>query len=181
MTVSEADELSEIKERHELVIEHASTPRATPPVWGDIPFDYVYRLIADLSRPSESAAGMEVALLLQSQAGLRLGTGGTTDFSTPILYADANPAIARETTSAATEMLLAAWFYLAERRGLKDIDNAALADDTYRATLKSYLNLGDRIIPLLDNSPAPEDHALARTIQHSVDMLRRSIRKGRGH
>jgi len=175
----ETEPLSEIKERHVQVIEHSSNPRSTPPAWGDIPFDYTYRLIADLSTPFGRWPGVE--LLLQSQALIRLGTGGTTNFSSPVLYADGNPAIAADATSTATEMLLAAWFYLEERHGFKNVQRDKLDEDSYREQLKVYLNLGERVIALLEKSSSPEDRNLANTIQSRVDTLGREMRKGASH
>ena len=79
------------------------------------------------------------------KAGVLLGTGGTTDFSSPVLYADASQAIAEEAGATATEMLLGAWFYLSERAGLKEITLGRLDDRAYRDHLRIYLRRGQRV------------------------------------
>ena len=173
------ERLSEVKERHDTIIRHATTPGLTPPTWGDVPFDYPYRLIAKLSGEIAASARQDVERLLQSQAAIRLGTGGTTDFSSPVLYADANPTIAVGATATATEMLLAAWFYLSERLGFKKVEADKLTNDAQG--LKGYLNLGERVIALLTESNSEDDRILAASIQDKIDTLRREMRKGGSH
>ena len=118
--------------------------------------------------------------MLQSQAGVRLGTGGTTDFSCPVLYGDASPAIREEAEAAATEMLLAAWFYLSERAGLKEVEMDRLGDAPYREQLKRYLDIGERIIALLTEAKSAQDQELAAEILDKVGKVRRATRKGAG-
>lgn len=177
--VTQTEALLEIKERHEQMIKHATNLGPTPPVWGDIPFDYVYRLIAELNTRNTSVPRQDVNLFLQSQAAVRLGSGGTTDFSSPVLYADVNRAIAAGAEATATEMLLAAWLYLSERGGLKEIQKDKLHDTIYYEQVKEYLNLGERISGLLGQSNFQEDKKLSVTIQEKIDTLRKEVREGR--
>jgi len=175
-----AQQLDGIKERHRQMIDHAASPGPVPPTWGDIPFDYVYRLIADLTVPALAASREEVEQLLLSQAGMRTGTGGTTDFSSPVLYGDTSQAIKEDAEATAREMLLAAWFYLSERTGLKQIEVARLGDSAYRAQLKKYLELGDRIIGLLELSKSEHDVETGTGIKNTVDAHRTAIRNRGG-
>jgi hypothetical protein len=77
--------LEAIRLHYEQILEHATSPESIPPAWGDIPFDSVYRLIAKLTAPRVATAET-VEGLLQAQAAVRLPS--TTDFSSPVLYAE---------------------------------------------------------------------------------------------
>ncbi len=174
----DATSLDEIKERYRRIIDHAAAPDDIPPAWGDIAYDYVYRLIADLTTPASAESEQVVAQLLVSQAGIRTGTSGTTNFSSPVLYGDTSEAVKNDAEATATEMLMAAWYYLSERCGLKEIQHERLDEEDYRARVRSFMDLGDRLIPLLKRSKSQKDVSLSTRIESTIDAHRRTLRKG---
>lgn len=166
--------LDAIRVRYEQMLEHATSRGSIPPAWGDTPFDSVYRLIAELAKPSLSAGAGTVEALLQAEAAVRLPS--TTDLSSPVLYAEANAALKRTEEAVALEMLLAAWFYMSERLRFKEIDPSRFGDPVYEERLKAYWNLGDRTADALRKSKLEQDRSLAAEMQQLIDGQQKAKR-----
>jgi hypothetical protein len=160
----------EVERRHDQMNTHATrrgAAAAVPPTFGAQPFNHTHRLVGRHLPLRNEPGAAPAHEFLQAAAHALVGISPTSTQQIPVLYAGVREELADQARRAATELRLAAWFYLEGRYPVR----ALRADPALAA---QAAQLGNGLVASLSLSPDPEDLALVERIETILNALERA-------
>jgi hypothetical protein len=169
---TQSDLRREVNTRYE-AMRRAELPQrgeVSRPAFGAFPYDHTLRRVAEYLPLHDEPGGVDPREFFDRLLDALLGAQGAANTVRPVLFDRASPALGEQVTTTARAIGIAAWYYLKHRHPPAD----ARRDPNLRT---HYEHVGNRIVPLLESSEAPEDHRLKEEIDEVLDALRPEVSK----